>query len=84
MTDYEDLAFKPALSWEELCKAYGKDDREDCFSIKLSDRKSLTFWADGYISLRYIGEEGLNMRIRLAEDVSYERMKTIIDALRGE
>lgn len=85
MPDYEnDLAFKPAMSWEDLCKAYGKDDREDCFSIRLSDRQSLTFWADGDVSLRYIGEEGMNMRIRLAENVSYERMKTIIEAMWGE
>lgn len=82
--DYKnDIVFKPELKWEDLCKIYGKDDREDSFSIRLSDRQSLTLWVDGDISLRYIGEEGMNMRIILAENVSYERMKTIIEALWG-
>ena len=78
MLDYDnDLAFKPAMSWEDLCE-YAKSKWFDVVNSK-----------EGLCFIRCHGIAFIkNHRIlasgTITDNVSYERMKTIIDALRGE
>ena len=90
MNDYEDLAFKPALSWEDLCE-YAESKYKNVFIGKTF----ISFWNEKWLSvLRFykaglISAENNNiesdcLEFTLAENVSYERMKTIIEAMWGE
>ena len=77
--DYENnLAFKPELTWEELCeyiKNKGKFIEFDN-AIRVGFRAgSLIFYQNGKIK----DGEGY----KLAENRIYEQMKTIIEALWG-
>ncbi len=81
MPDYEnDLAFKPPMSWADL-KRYAREKggvaKESIYICKLE------FDEDGgiYLDPFYLGADEENFCI--ASDVSYERMKTIIEALWG-
>ncbi len=84
MPDYEDLAFKPAMTWDELCewvrsKTTDLAEKGKCDSIH----------SDGYflINSMFFGKNKKILtagREYIAENVSYERMKTIIEALYGE
>ena len=75
MTDYEnDLAFKPALSWEEFCD---------------SVRDKADYIGDDYVNACKCSIEFRKDNIVIINDeyfynVSYERMKKIIDALEEE
>lgn len=76
MPDYEnDLVFKPAMTWEELCE-YAKEKRaligENWFNCV-----NLFFHKDGSI---YSSDN----EDCIGRNVSYERMKNIIDNLYGE
>lgn len=81
--DYKDnLAFKPAMTWDELCE-YVENKytmSKEClawgwFTMPCKDKTELTFYSSGLVEL-----EGFE----LAENRSYEQMKNIIDNLRGE
>lgn len=80
--NYEDLAFKPAMTWDELCNwvwdskylpAYTSIAERfiDIGGLSFNEDKSITFYGD----LR---------NETIAENISYDRMKTIIEALYGE
>lgn len=76
MSDYDELAFKPELTWEELCE-YAKSKQLDVVSFE-----------DGLCFIRCNGVILVkNNRILasgiITESRSYEQMKTIIEALRG-
>lgn len=76
MEDYGDLAFKPALTWEELCDWVWSNKNKtdalvgnDYIEISCIDfNKDHTIDADS---------------VTIAKDRTYEQMKTIIEALRG-
>lgn len=79
MPDYDnDLAFKPALSWRSLCRYVKKNGGEiengDKYSCPVIHYKGCMFIKNGYV---WIGNYELGKR-------SFEQMKTIIEALRGE
>lgn len=90
MPDYEnDLAFKPAMSWEDLCE-WVKDNYKEVFISK----SFISFWNKKWLSVLRFYKAGLvsaennnfesdNLEFTIAENVSYERMKTIIEALWG-
>ena len=77
MTDYEDLAFKPELTWEELCE-WGKDKIElgyfkSWFDMSYNDAR-FTFYNSGDVVVN---------GITIAELRTPAQMKTIIEALWG-
>lgn len=81
MNNYEDLAFKPAMTWDELCEYVESKYTmsKEClawgwFTMPV-ERKELTFYINGLVEL-----EGF----RLAQNRTYEQMKNIIDNLYGE
>lgn len=81
MNDYEnDLAFKPAMSWDELCEYAESKGRYinfgDGFRVGFGYAGSLTFFRDGKV------KDGAGYLLQI--NVYYERMKTIIEALWGE
>lgn len=79
MPDYEnDLAFKPAMSWDELCE-YAKSK---CASIcdGYFEHKYLSFYQDGDVIFTDL--DGYYYTI--ASKRSYEQMKNIIDNLWSE
>lgn len=80
MTDYEDLAFKPAMTWEELCeyaKKYGGEKRnnsivfDNCIVWKHLDKNKCRLQAS-------------NAVLAGKDNRTYEQMKNIIDNLYGE
>lgn len=82
MTDYEDLAFKPELTWEELCEWVEGNHTmsKEClawgwFTMPCKDKTELTFYSSGLIEL-----EGFE----IAKNRTPEQMKTIIQALYEE
>ena len=80
MTDYEnDLAFKPAMSWEELCEYVeskgGKVYKSPYNDLHRINYKGLSLFRDGSVTFTYES---------FAENRSYEQMKNIIDNLWGE
>lgn len=74
--NYEDLAFKPELTWEELCDWVWNNKNKidalvgnDYIEVRCIDfNKDHTIDADG---------------VTIAKDRTYEQMKTIIEALWG-
>ena len=84
--NYEDLAFKPAMTWDELCeyaKSKGLEQGNELFPRSIfipatEDTTEIHFYEDGYISVWY--EEELT----ISNGRSYEQMKNIIDNLYGE
>jgi len=86
MPDYEnDLAFKPAMTWEELKQKYGtKFDEPYFISKKLSKKITITFWKDKSIFVYFKEPSTMQCGFKLADNISYERMKNIIDNLYGE
>ena len=78
MTDYEnDLAFKPAMTWEELCE-YAKSKGAEIIRDDLKINK-LYFEKNGDIIVYRYGEPFF-----FAKHRTYEQMKNIIDNLYGE
>jgi hypothetical protein len=85
MIDYEnDIVFKPELTWEELCEWLGSK------ATKLIEKgESLSRYSDDFFLINSIFF-GKNKKILtagreyIAENVSYDRMKTIIQALYEE
>lgn len=74
MTNSDDLAFKPAMTWRDLCE-YAK--RKNAYIWKKNIHlNNLSFSADGKIKTSD-GEI-------VAENRTYEQMKNIIDNLYGE
>lgn len=80
MTDYEDLAFEPKMTWEELCEFASKYDK---YSMYKYDRHftiwPLRFHDNGIVE--YMNEWGEN---ELAKNRTYEQMKAIIENLFNE
>lgn len=74
--DYgNNLAFKPAMTWEELCEWARK---RNMYVLKFTIfHKGMYFGDDGKIGLE-------NSNIIFAENRTYEQMKNIIDNLYGE
>ncbi len=75
MNDYEDLAFKPALSWEDFCEyAWSKNvyPYTKVVAQPYIEIEDITFWKDHTISA---------CGVEIAKDRTYEQMKTIFDAL---
>lgn len=78
MIDYEDLAFKPAMTWDELCEWVG--DRAELgyfkswFDMENNDAR-FTFYNGGDVVVN---------GVTIAENRTYEQMKNIIDNLYGE
>lgn len=77
MTDYKDLAFKPEMTWIDLCE-YAKNKQLDVVNCK-----------DGLCFIRCNGVILIkNNRILasgiITENRTYEQMKNIIDNLYGE
>lgn len=77
MTDYEDLAFEPKMTWEELKEYAKKYDtyKEDADNRFFNLSNDLFFCYNGKID---------TFNYNLANDRTYEQMKTIIDNLFGE
>lgn len=75
MTDYEDLAFKPALAWGDLVEP----NRSKALFYK-NDFNSFNI---GLMSFHKNGEIRFN-GILVAENRTYEQMQTIIDNLYEE
>lgn len=82
--DYkEDLAFKPELTWEELCDKYNSDDNDDFLINKyLSKEVRMSFWRDGDLFIHY-GNGSIETGFRIAENKTPAQMKAIIEALWG-
>ena len=84
MPDYEnDLAFKPAMSWDELCE-YAKSKGADIWESKICF-PTLVFFKWGEIDCRanlfdVNGDEFEHLE-GFAYHVTFDRMKTIIEAL---
>lgn len=85
MPDYEnDLAFKPELTWDELCEWVRSK------ATKLVEKgESLSMYSDDFflINSMFFGKNKKILtegREYIAENISYDRMKTIIEALYGE
>ena len=75
MPDYEnDLAFKPALSWEELCEY--AESKGAIISDTYFEIENLRFHKEGGII--YSDEVGYRF---ISKNRSYEQMKNIIDNL---
>lgn len=77
MTDYEDLAFKPELTWEDFCEWVKSKGRY----IEFDNAIRVNFWAGSLIFYEN-GKIKDGEGYKLAENRSYEQMKTIIEALR--
>ena len=73
--DYEDLAFEPKMTWEEL-KGYAKQNKLYRPHVTRDD------FFIGSMFFRYNGEIRAN-GIIIAENKTPEQMKTIIEALWG-
>lgn len=83
--DYENgIVFKPELEWEELCEWVRSK------ATKLIEKgESLSMYSDDFflINSMFFGKNKKILtagREYIAENVSYERMKNIIDNLYGE
>ena len=81
MTEYEDLAFKPELTWEELCEWAVKEmNAKEYFSlmtgIKSFEFRGLEFSDVGIVKIKETGTV-------LAKNKTSAQMKIIIEALRG-
>ena len=83
MLDCEsDLAFKPAMSWEELkesVKDKVKKIEGEIIYIEFGDGNEVMFKPNKVIEFN-----NDDMWCEVRRNVSYERMKTIIEALWGE
>jgi len=79
MEDYENLAFKPELTWEELCEHV--KEKVICEETDIAVRVS--FWAGSLVFYKN-GKIKDTEGYKLAENRTYEQMKTIITALWGE
>ena len=81
--NYEDLAFKPELTWEELCEWVKKD-----FSQKLIDGgETLNMYSKDFFfinNMMFVSCGNIFGRCYIAELRTPEQMKTIIEALWGE
>lgn len=81
--DYDNLAFEPELTWEELCEWAKNKNLEQgnekyprsIFIPSTEDTTEIHFYEDGYVSVW--DEEEITISTRR----SYEQMKTIIEAL---
>lgn len=75
--DYEDLAFKPELTWEELCEWVGERAElgyfKSWFDMENNDAR-FTFYNSGDIVVN---------GVTITELRTPAQMKTIIEALRG-
>ena len=84
MTDYEDLAFKPAMTWQGLCEWVRS------IAPKLIEKgENLSMYSNEFFLINNIcfakcGNVLTEERCYIAENVSYDRMKNIIDNLYGE
>lgn len=76
MTDYEDLAFKPAMTWQELCEYAKERGGHMAFNGESFLFRCIDFEKNG--RLHDVDDN------TIAENVSYERMKTIMDDLGGD
>lgn len=81
MPDYDnDLAFKPAMTWEDLCK-YAKSIYKDVFiGSDYFNLYGLNFKEEGSITIE-LGDDDVYF---IATKRTYEQMKNIIDNLYGE
>lgn len=78
--DYDDLAFKPAMIWEELCE-YAKSLDIDVFiGSDYFNLYGLNFNEEGNITFE-LGDDDIYF---IATNRTYEQMKNIIDNLYGE
>lgn len=81
MTDYEnDLAFKPAMTWEELCEYAKSLDKDVFIGSDYFNLYGLNFKEEGNITF----ELGYDDIYFIATNRTYEQMKNIIDNLYGE
>ena len=81
MSDYENydnLAFEPKMTWAELCEYV----REKVICEETDIAVRVSFWAGSLVFYKN-GKIKDTEGYKLAENRSYERMKTIIDALWG-
>ena len=78
MPDYEDLVFKPALSWDEL-KNYVWNSKfipmNSCVAENYIEIEEISFWNDKTI---------MACGVEIAKNRTYEQMKNIIDNLWSE
>lgn len=84
MTDYEDLAFEPKMTWEELIqwvKSISPELIEKGVTISMYTDE---FFLLNNIIFSNIGNVLTNGRCFIAENVTPERMKAIIENLYGE
>ncbi len=83
MIDYEnDLAFKPAMTWSELCESVKdkvKKIEGEIIYIEFGDGNEVMFKPSHQIQFN-----NEDMWCVVRRHVSYERMKNIIDNLYGE
>lgn len=84
MTDYEDLAFKPKMTWEDFIDFAQKNG--GALYLGCVVYKNLEFLCTGEICLHedVFDNNGNDISIDIAENRSYEQMKTIIENLYGE
>ena len=84
MPDYEDLAFKAAMTWGELCEWVYR------IRYKLAEQYIVIFEYDNkYIQVGIVrffenNEVRTEKNDLISKNVSYEQMKNIIDNLYGE
>lgn len=83
MPDYEnDLAFKPAMTWDELCESVKdkvKKIEGNIIYVQFGDGNEVMFKPSHQIQFN-----NEDMWCVVRRNVSYERMKNIIDNLYGE
>lgn len=79
MPDYEDLAFKPKMTWEELCE-WAKSKGIEVYKSPYDDFERINY---ARICCFKNGSMTFANKI-FAEHRSYEQMKNIIDNLYGE
>lgn len=77
--NYEDLAFKPELTWEEFWGKYGSDEFEDVVFVNIGEHRWLEFWENGEVKVH-----SPKVAITIAENKTPAQMQAIITALWGE
>ena len=76
--NYEELAFKPELSWDDICKA-GRN-KGWTYKTPLGNPKLALLYKNGIMLLR---EQKMVASGRVIRNVPYNKMLQIIDAMEG-
>lgn len=85
--DYNDLAFKPAMTWDEFIEQVAKfaqEKRPDLFYFSAKAEVvlgKLSMDQNGSIWVSYVDHEGEDRWIHLADDRTYEQMLKAIESI---